>query len=96
MTVASVARYTGSALDLILALVFLGIAALHAVTGVPSAALPAIGGLALLGAAVALAPVTRRRFRQNVTGRDDVVVFLGGLTTAAVSLGIFVALGRLS
>jgi len=94
MAVASVARYTGSALDLMLAVVFIGIAALHAVTGVPTAVLPAIGGLALLGAAIALAPVTRRRFRQDGTGRDDVVIFLGALTVAALSLGAFIALGR--
>ena len=94
MAVATVARYTGSALDLTLALGLLGIAALHAAAGVPTAFLPAIGGLGLLGAAVALAPLTRHRFRQDATGRDDLTVFLGTLTIAAVTLGVFVALGR--
>jgi hypothetical protein len=94
MAVATVARYTGSALDLTLALGLLGIAVLHAAAGVPTAFLPAIGGLSLLGAAVALAPVTRHRLRQNVTGRDDLMVFLATLTIAAVTVGVFVALGR--
>lgn len=94
MAVASAVRYTGSAVDLILAIAFLGIAAVHAVTGVATAILPAVGGLVLLGAAIALAPVTRRRLRENVTTRDDVIVFLGAFATAAVSLGAFTALGR--
>lgn len=96
MAIASVVRYTGSALDLALATAFLVLAVFHAAAGVPTAVLPAAGGLVLLGAAVALAPVTRRRLRANVTGRDDLVVFLGALTIAAVLLGAFIALGRLS
>lgn len=96
MGVASVARYTGSALELVLAVVLLGIAGVHAAAGVPTAVLPAVSGLVLLGAALALAPVTRHRVRENVTGRGDVVVFLGALAVAAVSLGAFAALGRLS
>ena len=94
MVVATVVRYTGSMLDLTLALGLLGIAALHGAAGVPTAFLPALGGLGLLGAAVALAPVTRHRLRQNATGRDDLLVFLGTLTIAATTLGVFVALGR--
>lgn len=96
MAVASVVRYTGSALDLVLAIALLGIAGLHAVAGVPTAVLPAVGGIVLLGAALAIAPMTRHRFRENVTGRADVVVFLGTLAVAAVFLGAFIALGRLS
>ena len=94
MAVASAVRYTGSAVDLILAIAFLGIAAIHAVTGVATAILPAVGGVVLLGAAIALAPVTRRRLRENVTSRDDVIVFLGAFAIATISLGVFVALGR--
>jgi len=94
MAVATVARYTGSALDLTLALGLLGVAVVHAAAGVPTALLPAIGGLGLLGAAVALAPRTRRRFRQNATGREDVMLFLGTLTIAALTLGGFIALAR--
>lgn len=95
MAVAAAARYTGSALELALATVLLGVAALHAAAGVPTAVLPAVGALALIGAAVALAPVTRRRLGRDVTGREDAVVFLGALAVAAVSVGAFVAVGRL-
>lgn len=93
MAVASVARYTGSALDLTLALGLLGIAALHAAAGVFTAVLPAIGGLGLLGAAVALAPVSRRRVRHHATGRDDVILFVGTLVVATICFGGFFALG---
>jgi hypothetical protein len=96
MAVARVARYTGSALDLTLALGLLGVAAVHAAAGVSTAVLPAIGGLGLLGAAVALAPLTRHRFRQNATDRDDVMLFLGTLAVAALTLGGFVALAHVS
>ncbi|MFC5971392.1 hypothetical protein ACFPYI_08635 [Halomarina salina] len=93
MAVASVARYTGSALDLTLALGLLGIAALHAAAGVFTAVLPAIGGLGLLGAAVALAPVSRRRIRRHATGRDDVILFVGTLVVATICFGGFFVLG---
>lgn len=96
MAVASVARYTGSALELVLAVILLGFAGLHAIAGVPTAVLPAAGGLVLLGAALALAPVTRQHFRDNVTGRRDLGVFLGALAVAAVFVGAFIAAGRLS
>jgi membrane protein YdbS with pleckstrin-like domain len=94
MAVTTVARYTGSILELILSLGLLAIAAFHAAWGVPFAILPAIGGFVLLGAAVSLAPLTRHRFRRYTTEWDDVVVFLGALVIAAVTLGGFVALGH--
>lgn len=96
MAIASLARYTGSALDLVMATGLFVLAVFHAAAGVPTAVLPAAAGLVLLGAAVALAPVTRRRLRDNVTSRGDAVVFLGTLAVAAVLLGVFIALGRLS
>lgn len=96
MAVASVVRYTGSALELVLAVTLLGVAGLHAIAGVPTAVLPAAGGVVLLGAALALAPVTRQHFRKHVSGRSDLVVFLGALAVAAAFVGAFIAAGRLS
>ncbi|AHZ24132.1 hypothetical protein E6P09_17745 (plasmid) [Haloferax mediterranei ATCC 33500] len=93
MATATIARYTGSAVGLVLAITCLGFAAVHAAAGVPTAVLPAVGGLVLLGAAVALAPVTRRRLRKNVGGRDDLVVFFGALAVAILSFLVFFALG---
>ncbi|SEW14754.1 hypothetical protein [Halobacterium jilantaiense] len=93
MAVAPVARYTGSALNLVLAAGLLGIAALHATAGVPTAILPAVGGLGLLAAAVALAPVGRRRLGRRATARDDALLFVGVLVVAAASLAGFFALG---
>lgn len=95
MAVAPVARYTGSALDLVLAIAFLGIAAIHAIAGVPTAVLPAVGGLVLLGAALATAPVTRRWLRRSGGGRADVLVFLGALIVAGITLVAFTGLGGL-
>ncbi|MHC3381493.1 hypothetical protein [Haloarcula sp. H-GB5] len=93
MAVASVARYTGSALDLTIGVGLLGIAALHAAAGIPIAILPAIGGIGLLGAAVALAPISRRRLRQHATARDDAMLFVGTLVVAAITLVGFFVLG---
>jgi len=70
----------------------LGIAALHAAARVFTAVLPAIGGLGLLGAAVALAPVSRHRVRQHATGRDDLILFVGTLVVATICFGGFFAL----
>jgi hypothetical protein len=95
MAVASAIRYTGSALDVVLAVVLLGIAAIHAAAGVPTAVLPAVGGLVLLGAALALAPVTRHRVRQNGSSRGDLLVFGGALAVATLAVGGFVLLGRI-
>lgn len=84
MAVTTAARYTGSALSSVFALGLLALAALHAVAGIQSAAIPAIGGLVLLGGAIALAPETNR----------DIVVFLGALVVAIASVGGFIAVGR--
>lgn len=54
-------------------------------SGVLTAVLPAVSGLVLLGAALVLAPVTRRRLHQNDGGRDDLVVFFGALAVAVLS-----------
>lgn len=84
MAVATAARYTGSALSVVFAVTLLGLAALHAVAGVQAAVIPAIGGCILLGGALALAPETSR----------DLIVFLGALILAMVSVGGFIAAGR--
>ncbi|RQG94206.1 hypothetical protein [Natrarchaeobius chitinivorans] len=94
MAIATVARYTGSTIELTLAVGLLGIATVHTIAGVPTALLPAIGAFGLIGGAVALAPVTRRRIRQNATGREDILVFLGSLIVATATLGSFVVLGQ--
>jgi hypothetical protein len=94
MSLTTAARYTGSTLDLVLALGLLGIATVHAAAGVSTALLPAIGGFALLGAAVALAPLTRARFRANASDRGDLVIFLGTLAIAITTLMGFAAVGH--
>ncbi len=94
MAAAAAVRYTGSGLDVVLAVVLLGVAAIHAAAGVPTAVLPAVGGVVLLGAALALAPVTRHRIRQNGSTRGDLLVFGGALAVAALAVGGFVLVGR--
>lgn len=96
MTAASVARYTGSTLEFVLAIALLLVAVVHAAAGVPTAVLPAAASLVLLGAAAVIAPVTRRRLPENVTGRGTAAVFLGALAVAAILLGAFIVLGRLA
>lgn len=76
------------------AVVFLVVAAVHAVAGVPTAILPAVGGFALLGAAIAVAPPTRQYVRVDENGRDHASIFVGALVVAAATLGVFIAVGR--
>jgi len=52
-----------------------------------------MGGVVLLGAALAIAPGTRRRVRQHGSSRGDLWVFGGALAVAALSVGGFVLLG---
>ncbi|MFC7137803.1 hypothetical protein ACFQRB_20180 [Halobaculum litoreum] len=94
MSPVAAARYTGSTLHLLLALGLLGIATVHAVAGVSTAFLPAIGAVALIGAVVALAPPTRGRLRTDASGRGDVVIFSGALVAATAVLVGFAAAGR--
>lgn len=69
---------------MVFALALLALGALNAVAGIQTAAIPAIGGLVLLGGAFALAPETNR----------DIVVFLGALVVAIASIGGFIVAGR--
>ncbi|MCG1002669.1 MULTISPECIES: hypothetical protein [Halobacterium] len=85
MAVATVARYTGSALSVVLAIGLLALAALHGAAGVQLAAIPAVGGVVLLGGALALAPETNR----------DLVAFLGAVGVAVCSVLGFVAAGSI-
>lgn len=93
MALATAARYTGSAVETILGAALLGLAVLHAAAGVPSAILPAVGGLVLLGAAVALAPPLQIRWKAR--SWSSVGIFAGSLVIAAATIGLFVLGGRL-
>lgn len=63
MSFAIAAGYTGSTLDAAFGNVLLAFAAFHVLADVTLAVLPAVGGIALLLAAVVIAPVTRRYVR---------------------------------
>lgn len=93
MALATGARYTGSTLDAALGIAILASAAFHVLAGVTLVVLPAVGGIALLAAVVAIAPVTRRYVRRNQRRGGDLVVFAGGIVAGCLSMGVFFASG---
>ncbi|GGL60205.1 hypothetical protein [Halocalculus aciditolerans] len=96
MAYATAVRYTSSALEALLALGLLALGAVHVAAGAAGAVLPVFGGVVLLGAAAALAPVSRRRLvGAPARWRRDVVVFVGALGLAAASVAGWIAVGRL-
>ena len=95
MTLQNAARYTVSTGEAVAGVALLGIAALHAAAGVPTALLPAIGGVGLLGAAVAVSPPTRNRFRGHASSSEDALLVVSTALVAAVCLLVFTGLGVL-
>lgn len=96
VAVHEVARYTVSAGELVAGSLLLGVGLVHVVVGVPTALLPVLGGLGLLAAGIAIAPVIRRRFRQHASLRDDLILAAATLLIGAVCLLAFGWIGTLS
>lgn len=95
MSLAAVTRYTVSAGELLAGAILFVVGLIHLIAGVPTALLPAIGGLGLLATAFAIAPITRRKYRQHASRRDDVMIIVATLGIATISLLLFVGLAHL-
>lgn len=96
MAIRTVARYTVSAGELVAGILLLGVGLVHVIAGVPTALLPVIGGLGLLAAAIAIAPVTRQKFRQHASLRDDLVLAAATLAIGTICLLSFGWIATLS
>lgn len=95
MSLAAVTRYTVRAGELLAGAILFVVGLIHLIAGVPTALLPVIGGLGLLATAFAIAPITRRKYRQHASRRDDVMITVATLGIAIISLLLFVGLANL-
>lgn len=108
MTVASGSRDVGNSVGrtlgrgllgiggLILGILLLGLAYLHAAAGIPTAILPAAGGAVLLGAAIALLLLPLLRKAEIIQTRIELPAFVVALVFATVATIAFILLGSAS
>lgn len=87
----TVARYTGSVIDVVVGSALVGIAVLHLTTGAAIAILPLVAAGVLFWSATVLAPVGSPRAENR--GRSDGVLFVETMGFAVLAVTAFVWLG---